>query len=159
MFASRSPARAETCEQTLRARRLKTPGARRSVCKSSLFRLSKNQPLRQTFYGLKEKAGSHYTSRTARRGRLAPPRRLALPAGSAKPSEDASSPGCSSTSSTETRSSSRPETPWGNGHLARCGSGRPRAARGACASRRPARDGQTARIGGRSRCPVGRGSN
>ena len=55
MFASRSPGRAETCEQTLRARRLKTPGARRSVCKSSLFRLSKNQPLRQTFYGLKEK--------------------------------------------------------------------------------------------------------
>ena len=27
------------------------------------------------------------------------------------------------------------------------------------ASRRPARAGQTARIGGRSRCPVGRGSN
>ena len=35
---------------------------------SSLFRLSKNQPLRQTFYGLKEKAGSHYTSRAETNG-------------------------------------------------------------------------------------------
>ena len=55
MFASRSPDRAETCEQTLRARRLKTPCARRSVCKSSLFQLPRNQPLRQACYGLKEK--------------------------------------------------------------------------------------------------------
>ena len=53
MFASRSPGRAETCEQTLRARRLKTPGARRSVCKSSLFRLSRNNPFSQSWRGLK----------------------------------------------------------------------------------------------------------
>ena len=53
MFASRSPVRAETCEQTLRARRLKTPGARRSVCKSSLFRLSRNNPFSQAWRGLK----------------------------------------------------------------------------------------------------------
>ena len=53
MFASRSPVRAETCEQTLRARRLKTPGARRSVCKSSLFRLPRNNPFSQALTGLK----------------------------------------------------------------------------------------------------------
>ena len=53
MFASRSPGRAETCEQTLRARRLKTPGARRSVCKSSLSRLSRNNPFSQARRGLK----------------------------------------------------------------------------------------------------------
>ena len=53
MFASRSPGRAETCEQTLRARRRKTPGARRSVCKSSLSRLSRNNPFSQARRGLK----------------------------------------------------------------------------------------------------------